>query len=265
MNVQEAIDAIIAAVPGAPLEDTVDTVKIGDPSQELRGVAVTFLGTCQVIDLAAQVGANLLITHEPIFYNHRDEVERLADDPIYRAKRELIERHGLVIWRFHDYLHRLPPDATIMGLREELGWGAPAEPDTTYLCPISPMTLRQLTRVIQERLAPCQPRIVGAPDMICRTVALLPGAAGMGMHLEALRRSDVDVLVVGEVHEWETSEYVRDAVYLGVNKALIVLGHAISEEPGMRWIVPWLRSRIPGVPVTFIAAGSPFCEPSTLL
>jgi hypothetical protein len=34
-----------------------------------------------------------------------------------------------------------------------------------------------------------------------------------------------------------------------------VLGHAASEEPGMRAIIPWLQARIPGVPITFVPTG----------
>ena len=78
ITIQQAIDAIISAVPGAavpgtPPQDTVDTVKIGDPAQPLTGIVTTFLATVEVIEQASQLGANLIITHEPIFYNHRDE------------------------------------------------------------------------------------------------------------------------------------------------------------------------------------------------
>ncbi len=45
---------------------------------------------------------------------------------------------------------------------------------------------------------------------------------------------DVEVLLVGEVPEWETVEYVRDASAQGRHKALILLGHEVSEEPGMK-------------------------------
>jgi hypothetical protein len=84
-TIQQAIDTIIASVPGAPFADTVDTVKIGDSSQELTGIVITFLATCDVIEEAAKVGANLLITHEPTFYNHPDETGWLSKHPVYEA------------------------------------------------------------------------------------------------------------------------------------------------------------------------------------
>jgi hypothetical protein len=61
-----------------------------------------------------------------------------------------------------------------------------------------------------------------------------------------------------ELNEWETSEYVRDARYLGEKISLIVTGHAVSEEPGMEWLVPVLQQKAPGIPVTHIPSGDAF-------
>jgi hypothetical protein len=73
-----------------------------------------------------------------------------------------------------------------------------------------------------------------------------------------LRSEDLDVIVCGEVREWEITEYVRDAVAQGKRRALIVLGHANSEEAGMAWLVDWLRPRFPDVEVTHVGVGDPF-------
>jgi putative NIF3 family GTP cyclohydrolase 1 type 2 len=73
-----------------------------------------------------------------------------------------------------------------------------------------------------------------------------------------LRRPDVDALVVGELSEWETSEYVRDSAAAGWPKAVVVVGHEASEEAGMRELAEWLRGRQPGVSVTHVPAGDAF-------
>jgi hypothetical protein len=44
----------------------------------------------------------------------------------------------------------------------------------------------------------------------------------------------------------------------GAGTALIVLGHAISEEAGMAYLAEWLRARVPDVPITHVPAGDPF-------
>ena len=67
-----------------------------------------------------------------------------------------------------------------------------------------------------------------------------------------------DVFVCGELNEWETSEYIRDALYQGKKISLVVLGHAVSEEPGLEWLVPVLHEKVPGIPVTHIPSGDAF-------
>jgi putative NIF3 family GTP cyclohydrolase 1 type 2 len=94
--------------------------------------------------------------------------------------------------------------------------------------------------------------------MPCAKVGILVGACGGEMHLQTFKEFELDVLVCGEIHEWETSEYVRDALQLGQRKALIVIGHAPSEEAGMQEVIPWLQARVPDVPITFIPTGQPF-------
>ena len=44
---------------------------------------------------------------------------------------------------------------------------------------------------------------------------------------------------------------------MGYHKALVIVGHANSEEAGMHYLSTWLHPQVPGVPMTFIAAGDP--------
>lgn len=255
-TIQQAIDLLIASVPGAPFLDTVDTVKAGDPSQELRGIAVTFLANCDVIETAAHLGANLLITHEPTFYNHPDQTDWLQDDTVYDAKRKLAEEKGLVIWRFHDYLHSIPPDRTVIGLQNALQWESNGSADESFMCTIPAISLRELGLYVKQQLGLQMIRMVGDPASQCERIALLPGFPPAPWQMGTLRTADV--LITGEIHEWETSEYVRDANQLGLPKGLIVIGHAGSEEPGMRAIIPWIQERLPGVPIEFISSEPAF-------
>jgi hypothetical protein len=58
--------------------------------------------------------------------------------------------------------------------------------------------------------------------------------------------------------EWETVEYIRDAHYIDKKSSLMVLGLAVSEEPGMQWLVSWLQPKVSGIKITHIASPSPF-------
>lgn len=257
MTIEQAIDTIISAVPGAPFADTVDVVKIGDAAQTLSGIAVCFLANAQIIEEAAQQGANLIIAHEPLFYNHLDRTDWLAKDAVYRAKRDLLVKHTLVVWRFHDYLHSIPPDATMVGLANELGWQADFSAGLFSLIQIPPMTLQALAKMVQQKLGLQTIRLVGDLDMSCQRVAIVPGSPPVEYQVGVLNEG-ADVVIAGEINEWEANEYVRDANLFGQKKGLIVIGHAASEEPGMRLMTGWLQERLPGVSIQFIPAANPF-------
>jgi len=251
LTVQDVIDRILSDVPAGPAE-TVDTVKAGDPTQPVTGIVTTFLASCEVIDRAASLGANLVVTHEPTFYNHRDRVDWLQTDDVYHHKLKLLQDGGIVVWRFHDGIHRIEPDGVVTGVLESLGWKDFAHPDDPRVCEIPPMSLPELATIFRERLGTMRVLAVGDPGRRYRTVGLMVGAAGGESQIRFARETGVEVLVVGELAEWETSEYVRDATHAGLSRAALVVGHAASEEPGMKWLAEWLRPRFPGVNVTHV-------------
>ena len=256
LTIQQAIDAALRASAVERLPDTVDTVKTGDPSQPLTGVVTTFLATSAVIARASELGANLIVTHEPTFYYHHDTTDWLQDDPVYHAKRRQIDASGIVIWRFHDYWHTTQPDGIMTGVERQLGWQRDAGGEWPIYT-IEAATLDDLAAWLKRRLGAASVRVSGPADLRCRRVALLVGAIGGAVHIATLRRDDVDALVCGEINEWETCEYARDAAFHGRPKGLIVVGHAASEEAGMAYLAEWLRPLLPGVPVAHVPAGEP--------
>jgi putative NIF3 family GTP cyclohydrolase 1 type 2 len=57
-----------------------------------------------------------------------------------------------------------------------------------------------------------------------------------------------------------TVEYVRDAAAQALRKALILVGHEVSEKPGMEYCAAWLTTVLPGMGIEFVPAGSPFAK-----
>jgi hypothetical protein len=81
-------------------KETVDTFKAGDPDTKVTGIAVTMMATFDVLQRAAASGENLIITHEPTFYNHLDdftEIPQKQNDPVLAEKLALIKEHHLVV------------------------------------------------------------------------------------------------------------------------------------------------------------------------
>jgi hypothetical protein len=58
---------------------------------------------------------------------------------------------------------------------------------------------------------------------------------------------------------FDNIEYVVDAASLGKAKCVIMLGHVISEQPGMEDMAAWLRTILPSdIPIRFVPAEEPF-------
>ena len=120
MTIKQVIDLILTTIPGAPFKETVDTIKSGDEGQEVKGIVTTMFATVDVIQRTAALGANFIIAHEPTFYNHRDETTWLDNDQVFQFKNDLLKKHGIVVWRFHDYWHSHRPDGVLMGVLTKL-------------------------------------------------------------------------------------------------------------------------------------------------
>ena len=242
-------------------KETVDTFKAGDPDTRVTGIAVTMMATYDVLERAAASGKNLVITHEPTFYNHLDQFEEIpqkGNDPVLAQKLAFIKEHHMVVWRFHDHWHRRSPDGIEAGMIHALGWEAFQDKEHPYFFTIPETTLEKLAADLKTRLLLHTMRVVGDPKMKLTRIALSPGAAGMTREIGALQLPEIQLLITGESREWETVEYAADAVSEKKNKALIVLGHIPSEQAGMEECTRWLKTFISEAPVEFVPAKQPF-------
>jgi putative NIF3 family GTP cyclohydrolase 1 type 2 len=240
-------------------KETVDTFKAGNPNTAVTGIAVTMMATMDVLQRASAKGLNFVITHEPTFYAHLDTPEGMPEsDPVWAEKRAFIERHGMVVWRFHDHWHMRKPDGIEAGMVRLLGWEKFQKPENQYLFVMPETTVQKLAQEVANRLASPVVRVVGNPKMKVTKVGFSPGAAGFQRETQALERDDVQVLLVGETREWETVEYAADAVTQGLSKALIVIGHVPSEQGGMEECSLWLKGFVKEVPVEFLPTKEPF-------
>jgi putative NIF3 family GTP cyclohydrolase 1 type 2 len=224
---------------------------------------VTMMATLDVLQRAAAKGENLVITHEPTFYNHLDQPDGMDEnDAVWREKREFIEKNGLVVWRFHDHWHLRNPDGILAGMVQALGWEKYQSKENAHLFTVPEITLEKLAADVAKRLETPVLRVVGNPEMKVTKLALSPGSAGFQRETNALEMENVEVLLVGETREWETVEYTADAVTEGKRKALIVIGHVPSEQAGMEECARWLKTFVKDAPVEFVPTKQPFWTPA---
>ena len=96
--------------------------------------------------------------------------------------------------------------------------------------------------------------------MRVKAVALLPGATPITAMLDTL--PGVDLVVAGEVREWESVEYARDVAFSKERKGLVLVGRVVSEEGAMRECASWLERLLPDVKVQHVPAGDPYWRPA---
>lgn len=237
---------------------TVDTFKAGDPDRTVTGIATTWMATSGTIRAAADSACNFLITHEPTFWNHLDvHPDWHEGDPYYLAKSKLIEQTGMTIWRFHDHNHSgFDPDPVMWALFAKLGV---VETTTNggmfrWVSRVPEMSLRQLAEYVARSLGTNNVRVVGDPDLPVRSF----GLGGHNLDSCLMGNEDADAVLVGEVREWDTFEYYRDASILGIKRGLIVISHRDLETWGAGALANWLARVVPEVPVVAVQGADPF-------
>ncbi|WP_128545238.1 Nif3-like dinuclear metal center hexameric protein [Larkinella soli] len=258
LTVGEVMELILKTIPNAPFSKTVDTLKSGKPEQAVTGIVTTMFTTTEVIEKTVAAGANFIIAHEPTFYNHLDETDWLKQDEVFRHKQDLLTKNNIAVWRFHDYWHSHRPDGITSGMMAALGWEKYVDPANPLLLNLPATPLHQIIAHAKSKLGIKMVRVVGDRSQVCRRVLLLPGAPGGRNQISAIQKVRPDAVLCGEVSEWETPEYIRDARQEGQKVSLVVLGHIMSEAAGMEWLVSWLQPKVPGVKVRYIASGNPF-------
>jgi putative NIF3 family GTP cyclohydrolase 1 type 2 len=249
--------------------DGVDTFKAGDPMTPVKGVATSAMATLDVLKLAVKAGANFVITSEPTFYSKSDTAAPAggrrgvpaAPDPIFTAKDEFIRKNQLVVWRFSDHWRQRIPDPLSIGLAETLGWGKLRAKDDPRRIDISPSTLEALASNVKKKLdSRGGIRVVGDPKLTVAKIGLLPGTTPVQSALSLFPL--VDVIIAGEVREWETVELARDQVTAGERKSLVLIGRVVSENPGMNECAKWLKDVVPEIRTTWIPVDDPYWRPA---
>jgi putative NIF3 family GTP cyclohydrolase 1 type 2 len=256
-TVQQVIDLIMKEGNLSPIPNTVDTLKSGSADQVVTGIVTTMFATVDLIKQAAKLNANFIIAHEPTFYNHTDNPDWVKDNSVVKQKQALLKKHNITVWRFHDYIHSLKPDFVSYGVAKKMNW-LPYFKTGEATMAIPATTLGALVQHFKTSLGIAHLRIIGNLQQNCSRVTLLPGAWGGPEQVGHAVRDKPDVLVVGELSEWETAEYIRDARAMGSNMSLIILGHALSEQAGMAYFAEWLQPKLNGVKVSYLTTSDPF-------
>lgn len=272
MKIQEAIDRIYRwHEPFVSHGDGRDKILCGDPEQECTGIAVTVCATYDVVERAIAQGANLIISHESIFFGGRIDADGLEDNETYQAKKKLIEDNHVVVMRDHDRMHgngqpffpeRKRNDYIFYGICQELGWEQYVADDKMkpLLYHIPETTGRALADLLMEKFSLKGLRVVGNLDSKVSSVWFcehVQGGKQDGGKVAMGRKADA--IIPFEICDFTLTQYVNDAAARGENKVLLEMGHFNCEELGMKYCLQWLPEALgEEIPTVFLPAGDLF-------
>ena len=249
-----------------------DGFKGGDPSIVVKGIATTAMATYNVLKQAVAANTNLVLTYEPTFYGRADGAPPAtgagrgpaglsADDPVAKAKREFIAKNGLAVFRLRDHWQARKEGEMVTGLAEALGWPAYRLKGDDAIYAVPPASGEETVASIRRKLRMRGGlRAVGDRKATVRRVLLHPGPMTPATMWQ--RYSEVDMVIAGEVREWENSHYAADIFSAGEKRVLVTIGRVVSEDPGMRACAEWVKTVIPGVQAKWIGAEDPYWRPA---
>jgi len=269
LTAQAVVERLQAALGGEWPAAGLDGFKAGDPNTTVKGIATTAMATMDVLKQAVKAGINLVISYEPTFYGRQDGPPPsssagrgagrgfggvTADDPVYKGKKEYIEKNGLVVFRLHDHWQSCKGDEMTAGLADILGWSKNRIKPDDVLYEIPSATAEDVVAQLRKKLnLRGGLRAVGDRKAVVRRVILYPGAVTPPTMWQ--RYTEADLMIAGEVREWENTYYAADIFSAGEKRGLVTIGRVVSEDPGMRACAAWLKTVVKEVPAQWISAG----------
>lgn len=263
---------------GSPIQEetTRDKVLYGNTDKECTGIITTCFASVEVIQRAHELGCNLIIPHEALFWNHGDHTKWLEDESntVFLRKKALLDEYGITVWRNHDYIHSGLPDGKggwydgiFRGFLEYTGLlpyyvyegqtvkysGMPIK------IKVPNFTVKQLANMIMEGANLRGIRLIGNPETVVSNLAIPMHCLGFQDNeiITSLEKNRIDCIMTMELIDYTVNEYMRDGMMLKDNKAILAVGHFNLEEPGMKYMLNWLPEALGtnDVPMHFVQSG----------
>ena len=229
-----------------------DRIFFGRQDKEVGKVATCMVITPDVLREVVAWGADIIVTHEPTFLTDKEDVQEY---PPYAFKRAVLEREDIAVCRWHDSAHHGDTDYVSAALIKRMNWKGTFDGKLTFIFD-DPVTPLQIAKDIREKMDIKQPRIVGRTDGEVKKITLQLGMRGSAPYLDMLK-NDVDLALCGENCEWSDCEPIRDMAQIGMQKSIIILGHAASERDVMYDLALYINSyfKVDGIKARYFDCG----------
>jgi len=258
MHIARVVEPLSSLIP-KDVKRSVDGWKSFPFDRECTGVGVTWMATYKMLEEAYRRRLNLVITHEPTFFDRWDDLETAAHTRAVRNKMDLLRRTNIAIYRCSDAWDTFPNLGIYDSWAEQLGIGEPieTEPGNRPRLRVYGVegNLRDLSKMVKERMGSLI-RYVGKWDHEVTRLGIMPGSAG-GM--ETLMRyidMGIDAFITGEAVEWQTLRFAEEE---GVG--VIICGHMESEASGLQNLVHYIKGQFRELRVEYLDTGTMFNTP----
>jgi putative NIF3 family GTP cyclohydrolase 1 type 2 len=261
-------ELMLRAALGNPMTTAIyEGLCAGNAQSLVRGVAVCYAPTVEVLRRAAAERKNLILSREHPFFLHgglnygytSGGLEAaLRDDPVTKAKREIIAANQLMVLRFGGAWDQFRPNTASLALAQALGLipiaPAPTDRSRGVVCSTPRVTLAALAQTTAKRLKAYSSRIVGDPQASVTRLAVLAGETDPPAALaRLLADSKIDGVLAGAggtVDEVDGAiAYFRDVIATGRRIAMLAIGYGPSQEPGVADFARWVKPVFPNFPV----------------
>lgn len=245
---------LLSNSPWVNVNNTVDTVKCGDPRRPVKKAGVAWFSSIGDIRSAIRTGCDLLIVHEPTFWEHSAAERSWRNRGPGIAKSKALAESGLVILRAHDTWDNWPEIgirdswAKHLGLTKRLREGSSLRWTAVYEIPET--TLEDFARQVAERIRPLgedSVQVIGDPELKVRRPAVGVGCAVPDQEMVEFG-ADVLVMCYDGASYWASRERLAE-----MGLGIVTVEHGTSEMPGMMSLREHLARQFPAVEFVWIA------------
>lgn len=241
-------DYLLKMGPWVKPDDTVDTFKSGGPDVVVKKIGVAWMPYVWAIEQALAEGCNMLVCHEPVYYNHTDKDDMVFLFEVTREKKKLIESSGLVIYRCHDVWDRVEGIGIPSAWAEFLGFSKLVNRSTfCHIYEVPEIAAGDLARQVAGKLAAFGQdavQFIGPADKKVRRVGIGTGAVTPFREMAGRLEADLAICTDDGFTLWSDGTMAIDMGF-----PVILTNHACSEEPGVRRLAEALARAFPAVPV----------------
>jgi putative NIF3 family GTP cyclohydrolase 1 type 2 len=251
---------------------TCDQILWGSPDVEIKGISVGWKPSQKNLKEAYHRGHNVFITHEPLYLAEVNKFRVICggsahkfDSPIeakyfleendcWLQKKEWLQSIEMVVVRCHDFWDDYPEIGVHGSWAKWLGFvEKPIETAKYYeVHDLGELSLKNLLARIYPKLKELGQAVlqyIGELDRKVHRIGLGTGAItdyrimlGMG--------ADVLLLTDDGTRLWESGQFSHDS---GI--PIILVNHAVAEEPGIRALSNYLKSNFPSIDIEAVPDG----------